>query len=170
MITRVHHVGVVVRDTELAMRFYRDTLGLPVSKQQVISEQGVRATLLTLGDSEIELLEPVVTDTGIARYLDKRGEGLHHVCFQVDSVDNDLAALKREQVEIIDQEPRIGIAGRICFLHPSALDGTLVELCEPLPGDMYATSPDARESASTPARTVPAEDPLRAFRSASADE
>jgi len=170
MITRVHHVGVVVRDTELAMRFYRDTLGLPVSKQQIISEQGVRATLLTLGDSEIELLEPVVADTGIARYLDKRGEGLHHVCFQVDSVDNDLAALKREQIEIIDQEPRIGIAGRICFLHPSALDGTLVELCEPLPGDMYATSSAARGATSPPRRAVSSEDPLRAFRAAPADE
>src|SRR4051794_12642595 len=170
MITRVHHVGVVVRDTELAMRFYRDTLGLPVSKQQIISEQGVRATLLTLGDSEIELLEPVVADTGIARYLEKRGEGLHHVCFQVDSVDNDLAALKREQIEMIDQEPRIGIAGRICFLHPSALDGTLVELCEPLPGDVYATSARPQEGASAAAHAVPNEDPLHAFRSASADE
>jgi len=166
MITRVHHVGVVVRDTELAMRFYRDTLGLPVSKQQIISEQGVRATLLTLGDSEIELLEPVVADTGIARYLDKRGEGLHHVCFQVDSVDDDLAALKRQQVEVIDQEPRIGIAGRICFLHPSALDGTLVELCEPLPGDRYAAAPPGAHAGAA----TPTEDPLRVFRSASADE
>src|SRR5438552_18478006 len=165
MITRVHHVGVVVRDTELAMRFYRDTLGLPVSKQQISSEQGVRATLLTLGDSEIELLEPVAADTGIARYLDKRGEGLHHLCFQVDSVDSDLAALKRQQVEIIDQEPRIGIAGRICFLHPSALDGTLVELCERLPGDRYAVAPPAHATAATPT-----EDPLSAFRAASADD
>src|SRR5438067_3581797 len=156
MITRVHHVAVVVRGTELAVRCYRDTLGLPVSKQQIISEQGVRATLLTLGDSEIELLEPVIADTGIARYLDKRGEGLHHVCFQVDSVDDDLAALKRGQVEVIDQEPRIGIAGRICFLHPSALDGTLVELCEPLPGDPYAVAPPAHLTAATPT-----EDPLR---------
>src|SRR5437016_2236480 len=170
MITRVHHVGVVVRDTELAMRFYRDTLGLPVSKQQIISEQGVRATLLTLGDSEIELLEPVIADTGIARYLDKRGEGLHHVCFQVDRVDDDLAALKRQQVEVIDQEPRIGIAGRICFLHPSALDGTLVELCEPLPGDRYAVAREGSETASEPTRVTRPQDPLRAFRSASSDE
>jgi methylmalonyl-CoA/ethylmalonyl-CoA epimerase len=87
---------------------------------------------MTVGDSEIELIEPTVPDNGVARYLDAKGEGLHHVCFQVGSVDADLAALLAQGVEMIDQAPRIGIAGRICFLHPKALRGTLVELCEPL--------------------------------------
>ena len=132
MIKKVHHVGVVVREIEQAMRFYRDTLGLRVHKLETIEGQGVKAALLELGDSEIELLEPVVPDTGVARYLERRGEGLHHICFEVDSVDADLAALKEKEVELIDQEPRIGLAGRICFLHPNAMDGTLVELCEPL--------------------------------------
>src|SRR5689334_12209231 len=104
MITKVHHVGVVVRDIEASLRFYRDTLGLPVYKRQTISEQGVEAVLLTLGDSEVELLEPTVPDTGIARYLEKRGEGLHHVCFQVDDVQRDLDSLKERQVEMIDQQ------------------------------------------------------------------
>jgi methylmalonyl-CoA/ethylmalonyl-CoA epimerase len=133
MIKKLHHVGVVVQSIDQALAFYRDTLGLHVHKQDTIQEQGVRAALLTLGDSEIELLEPVVPDTGVARYLEKRGEGLHHVCFEVDDVDRDLSALKTMQVELIDQEPRIGIAGRICFLHPSAMDGVLVELAEPIP-------------------------------------
>ncbi len=133
MIKNVHHVGVVVRDIEQALGFYRDTLGLRVHKIQTMDDQGVRAALLTLGDSEIELLQPVVDDNGVARYLERRGEGLHHVCFEVDDVDGDLRALQKMQVELIDQEPRIGIAGRICFLHPSAMDGTLVELCEPIP-------------------------------------
>ncbi|MHB8377148.1 MAG: methylmalonyl-CoA epimerase [Dehalococcoidia bacterium] len=132
MIKKVHHVGVVVRDIEQALGFYRDTLGLPVHKIETMQDQGVRAALLTLGDSEIELLQPVVADNGVARYLERRGEGLHHVCFEVDDVDRDLRALKSMQVELVDQEPRIGIAGRICFLHPSAMDGTLVELCEPI--------------------------------------
>ena len=132
MIKKVHHVGVVVRDIEQALGFYRDTLGLPVHKIQTMDDQGVRAALLTLGDSEIELLQPVVADNGVARYLERRGEGLHHVCFEVDDVDGDLRALQKMQVELIDQEPRIGIAGRICFLHPRAMDGTLVELCEPI--------------------------------------
>ena len=132
MIKKIHHVGVVVRDMERAMRFWRDTLGLHVHKTQMIEEQGVKAALLTLGDSEIELLEPTVADNGIARYLASRGEGLHHVCFQVDEVGRDLETLKAKGVEVIDQEPRIGIAGRICFLHPKAMHGALVELCEPL--------------------------------------
>jgi methylmalonyl-CoA/ethylmalonyl-CoA epimerase len=134
MIQKVHHVGVVVRDMESAMRFWRDTLGLAVHKSQTIVDQGVKAALLTLGDSEIELLEPIVTDNGIARYLEAKGEGLHHVCFQVDDVSRELVAIKAKGTEVIDQEPRIGIAGRICFLHPRAMQGTLVELCEPIDG------------------------------------
>ena len=132
MIKKVHHVGVVVRDMEQAMRFWRDTLGLHVHKAETIEEQGVKAALMTLGDSEIELLEPIVADNGIARYLESRGEGLHHVCFQVDDVARDLAALEQRGIEMIDHAPRRGIAGMICFLHPRALDGTLVELCEPV--------------------------------------
>jgi methylmalonyl-CoA/ethylmalonyl-CoA epimerase len=132
MIQKVHHVGVVVRDMESAMRFWRDTLGLAIHKTQTIVDQGVKAALLTLGDSEIELLEPIVEDNGIARYLEAKGEGLHHVCFQVDAVSRELAEIKAKGVEVIDQEPRIGIAGRICFLHPRAMQGTLVELCEPI--------------------------------------
>jgi methylmalonyl-CoA/ethylmalonyl-CoA epimerase len=132
MIKKVHHVGVVVRDMEQAMRFYRDTLGLSVHKRETIHEQGVNAALLTLGDSEIELLEPIVSDNGVARYLESRGEGLHHVCFEVDDVERDLGALKDRQVELIDETTRIGLAGRICFLHPRAMHGALVELCQPL--------------------------------------
>jgi methylmalonyl-CoA/ethylmalonyl-CoA epimerase len=139
MIKKVHHVGIVVREMEQAMRFYRDTLGLRLRRLETIEDQGVKAALLNLGDSEIELLEPVKPDTGVARYLESRGEGLHHVCFEVDSVDRDLDALKGQQIELIDQTPRNGLAGRICFLHPRALDGTLVELCEP--------PPDAHEAA-----------------------
>ena len=132
MIKKVHHVGVVVRDMEQAMRFYRDLLGLSVHKIEILHDQGVKAALLTLGDSEIELLEPIVPDNGVARYLERKGEGLHHICFEVGDVDRDLSELKARGIEMIDQYPRIGLAGRICFLHPNAMDGALVELCEPL--------------------------------------
>lgn len=135
MIKKVHHVGVVVRDMEQSMRFYRDTLGLPVHKLETIEEQGVKAALLTVGDSEIELLEPVVTDNGVARYLESKGEGLHHICFEVDDIERDLDQLKQREVELIDRETRIGLAGRICFLHPKAMHGALVELCQPLEDD-----------------------------------
>jgi methylmalonyl-CoA/ethylmalonyl-CoA epimerase len=132
MIKKVHHVGVVVRDMEQAMRFYRDTLGLHVHKLETIPDQGVKAALLTLGDSEIELLQPVQPDTGVARYLDRKGEGLHHICFEVDDVERDLESLQARGTEMIDQVTRIGLAGRICFLHPNAMDGALIELCQPL--------------------------------------
>lgn len=132
MIKKIHHVGVVVRDMKQALRFYQDTLGLTIHQIETIAEQGVRAVLLTVGDSEIELLEPVVADNGVARYLESRGEGLHHVCFEVDDLDRDLDALKAAEIQLIDQEPRIGLAGRICFLHPKAMHGALVELCQPI--------------------------------------
>jgi methylmalonyl-CoA/ethylmalonyl-CoA epimerase len=132
MIKKVHHVGVVVRDMERSLGFWRDTLGLTLHRAQTIEEQGVKAALLTIGDSEIELLEPTVADNGIARYLASKGEGLHHICFEVGGVDEELDELKRKGVELIDQTPRIGIAGRICFLHPKAMHGALVELCQPL--------------------------------------
>lgn len=132
MIKKIHHVGVVVRDMKQALRFYQDTLGLAVHQIETIEEQGVRAVLLTVGDSEIELLEPVVADNGVARYLESRGEGLHHVCFEVDDLDRDLDALKTAEVQLIDEEPRTGLAGRICFLHPKAMHGALVELCQPI--------------------------------------
>jgi methylmalonyl-CoA epimerase len=143
MITKIHHVGIVVRDMEQAMRFYRDLLGLPVYKMEVMHDQGVKAALLTLGDNEIELLEPVVADTGVARYLERKGEGLHHVCFQVDDIERDLADLKTSGTEMVDQQTRIGLAGRICFLHPSAMDGALVELCQPLDGEFAPAAPAA---------------------------
>lgn len=123
-------MGIVVRDMQQAMSFYRDKLGLQPHRTETLQEQGVKAVLLGLGESEIELLEPIVSDNGVARYLDRRGEGLHHVCFEVDDVERDLETLKARHIELIDQAPREGLAGRICFLHPSALDGTLVELCE----------------------------------------
>lgn len=132
MIQKIHHVGIVVRSLEEAYRFYRDTLGLPVHREQTVEEQHVRAALLTLGDSEVELLEPIDADSGIGRFLERRGEGLHHICFQVGNIEAILDELKRKGANLIDHEPRIGLAGRICFLHPSALNGTLVELCQPV--------------------------------------
>jgi methylmalonyl-CoA/ethylmalonyl-CoA epimerase len=131
MIQKVHHVGIAVGDLEAALRFYRDLLGLPVHKQAVVEEQGVRAALLTVGESEIELLEPTGPDTPVGRFLARRGQGLHHLCFQTDDVAGELAGLKAKGVELVDQQPRQGLAGLICFLHPRAHHGVLVELAQP---------------------------------------
>lgn len=134
MIDRIHHVGIVVHSADEALGFFRDTLGLTVTEDRVIEEQGVRGVLLALGENEIELLEPTRDDTGVARFLQSRGQTLHHICFNTDDIDAELARLKGLGVDLIDQEPRDGLAGRIAFIHPKAMHGVLVELATPLPG------------------------------------
>ena len=134
MIRRIHHVGIVVTRLGDAYRFYRDVLGLPVMREADIPDQGVRAALLSAGDTEIELLEPRGGGTGIARFLAKRGEGLHHVCFETPAVDDALSELHARGVELLDRVSRPGLAGRIGFLHPRACDGVLVELVTPPDG------------------------------------
>jgi methylmalonyl-CoA epimerase len=131
VIKRIHHVAIVVRDMEEAFLFYRDVLGLPLSKIAVIEEQGVKAALLSVGEAEIELLEPINLDGGVARFLERRGEGLHHLCLETDDIETELTRVKEQGVELIDQEPRNGLAGRVCFVHPRALHGMLVELAQP---------------------------------------
>lgn len=131
MIRSIHHVGIAVQRLSDAYRFYRDVLGLPLVREAEIADQGVRAALLAAGDSEIELLEPLGPDSGLARFVAKHGEGLHHVCFESRQVAVDLAALKDNGVELIDTVPRPGLAGMIGFLHPRACSGVLVELATP---------------------------------------
>ncbi len=134
MIDRIHHVGIVVHSADAALGFFRDTLGLKVTEDRVIDEQGVRGVLLSLGENEIELLEPTRDDTGVARFLATRGQTLHHICFNTDNVDAELARLKALNVDLIDQEPRDGLAGRIAFIHPKAAHGVLIELATPPAG------------------------------------
>lgn len=131
MLSKIHHVGIVVRSLDEAYAFYRDALSLPVHKEAVIQDQGVRAALLTIGESEIELLEPIAPGTGVARFLEQRGEGLHHLCFETDDVNNELETAKRRGVRLIDQQPRAGLAGMICFLHPKSNHGVLIEYAQP---------------------------------------
>ena len=129
-VNRVHHTGVVVRSLEESYAFFRDTLGLRLVKEAVMEDQGVKAALLDLGNGLLELLEPIEPETGIARFLETRGEGLHHVCLEVDDIRAALADLKADGVELLDEEPREGLVGTIAFLHPGALHGVLVELVE----------------------------------------
>jgi methylmalonyl-CoA epimerase len=132
MFTKIHHVGIVVRDLEAAYTFYRDTLSLPLAKEDIIQDQGVKAALLSLGASEVELLEPIDASTGIARFLERHGEGLHHLCFATEDVHQALAAAKAKGMPLIDQTPRPGLAGLICFLHPKASHGVLIEYAQPV--------------------------------------
>ena len=139
MLTKIHHVGVVVRSADEALHFYRDTLGLPVAKDAVIEDQGVRGVLLPAGETEIELLQPTREGTGVARFLEK-GEGLHHVCFESTDVGADLADAKARGLRLIDEKPREGLAGMIGFIHPGATHGVLVEFATP-PAGGHAPAP-----------------------------
>ena len=140
-VRKVHHVGVVVEKLARAYGFYRDTLGLPLLREVVIKDQGVRAALLGARESEIELLEPTQAGTGVARFLEKRGEGLHHLCFEIADVDASLRQLKTAGVALLDETSREGLAGRIGFLHPKASAGVLVELATPPNGSDPDASP-----------------------------
>ncbi len=131
MITRVHHVAVAVRDLEAALGFWRDALGLPVVHAAEVPEQRVRAALLACGPTEIELVTPTTPDGGVARFLERRGEALHHVCLESDDVERELRRLLATGVDVLDAKPRPGLAGQVAFLHPRACAGLLVELATP---------------------------------------
>jgi methylmalonyl-CoA/ethylmalonyl-CoA epimerase len=131
MLRKIHHVGVVVPNLEQAMAFWRDLLGLPLTKTATIQDQGVRAALLQAGESEIELLEPLNPDNGVGKFLARRGGGLHHLCFETSDVARELEDARNKGIQLIDQKPRPGLAGMICFLHPKATRGVLVEYAQP---------------------------------------
>lgn len=131
MLKKIHHVGIVVPNLEEAMKFWRDLLGLHLTKSATIQDQGVKAALLQAGASEIELLEPINPDNGVGKFLARRGGGLHHLCFETDDVSRELDSARAKGIELIDQKPRPGLAGMICFLHPKATRGVLVEYAQP---------------------------------------
>jgi methylmalonyl-CoA/ethylmalonyl-CoA epimerase len=129
-IKRIDHIAVVVEDLDAALGVYRDALGMTLSHTDVIPEQDVKMAFLPSGDTEIELLEPLSQESGIGRYLAKRGEGLHHICLEVDDIEATLAELKARGAQLIDETPKHGAAGKIAFLHPKGAHGVLVELLE----------------------------------------
>ena len=134
MIDRIHHIAVVVKSIDVALEFYRDVMGLTVTDDRVMDDQGVRGVLLAMGENEIELIEPVREDTGVARYLASKGETLHHLCFRTHDIDAELARLNAQGVEMIDTTSRSGLAGRIAFIHPKSMHGVLVEIAQPPAG------------------------------------
>ena len=129
-IGRVHHVAVVVRDLESAMEVYRDRLGLAVESIQNIHSDGVRIAFLPTGESRLELVQPTDETTGVARYLERKGEGFHHVCYEVERLADTLTRLSAEGVELVDTMPRRGAEGPVAFLHPRGFNGVLIELIE----------------------------------------
>ncbi len=131
MIIKVDHIAIAVRDLEQALKPYQEALGLTLSDVEEVTDQQVRIAFLPVGDTDIELLEPTAADSGVARFLEKRGEGLHHICLEVDDLEATLATLKAQGVRLIDEKPRDGGRGkRIAFVHPRSMQGVLVELIQ----------------------------------------
>jgi len=128
--SRIHHVAVVVRDIDASLAAYRDTLGLPLELLLPIESDGVTIAFLGIGESKLELVQPTDPGTGVARFLESRGEGFHHVCLETPDVDAALADLAEQGIELIDTRARRGAEGPVAFLHPRSCHGVLVELIE----------------------------------------
>jgi methylmalonyl-CoA/ethylmalonyl-CoA epimerase len=132
VLSSIDHIGVAVNDIDESLAVYRDTLGMPLVHRETVTEQGVDAALLDVGEGHIELLAPLGPDTPVGKFLAKRGPGLHHVAYRVPDVGAALEALSTAGVKLIDAEPRTGIRGsRVAFLHPASTGGVLTEIVQP---------------------------------------
>ena len=130
---RIDHVAIIVRDIEQALLFYRDTLGIIPGEIQEVPTEQVRIAFLPMGGpggSEIELIQPLTADSSLSKFLDKRGEGLHHICLEVENIDAALAEMREEGAAVLDKQPRVAAEGRAIFLHPKGTNGVLLELLE----------------------------------------
>lgn len=132
MLNKIYHLGYAVEDIEAATRFYRDSFGVEPQEPEEVEDQGIIATMFRVGDSTIELVQPTRPDSPVGKFLAKRGEGFHHVAFEVEDLEKALSDLEAQGVELIDREPRIGAGGaRMAFVHPRSAFGVLTELVEP---------------------------------------
>jgi methylmalonyl-CoA/ethylmalonyl-CoA epimerase len=131
MIEKIDHIGIAVRSIEKTSELLSNMLGLKVAGEENVEEQKVKVAFLPLGDSELELLESTSPEGPIARFIEKKGEGIQHIAFRVDNIKKALEKLKKEGVRLIDEKPRYGAGGaKIAFLHPKSTNGILIELCE----------------------------------------
>ena len=131
MLNRIYHLGYAVQDIEAASRFYAENFGAVPGEPEVVEDQGIVATMFMVGESTIELVQPTRPDSPVGRFLARRGEGVHHVAFEVEDLQEALAELRRNGVELIDEVPRRGAGGtRIAFIHPKGAFGVLTELVE----------------------------------------
>lgn len=128
---RIHHVGVAVVDLDDSIRLYTATLGAKLAKRAASETDGLEAAFISTGEGEVELLHPTRDDTPVGKFLAKRGPGLHHVAYEVPDIDRALEEARAAGLELIDQQPRVGLHGaRIAFLHPKTMGGVLTELVE----------------------------------------
>lgn len=131
MIKEIDHIGIAVRNLEEAMTIYTDILGLECEGTEKIDEQKIIVATILVGDVKVELLQPTHPDGSVGKFIEKRGEGMHHIAFRVDNIDKMLDELKKRGTRLIDEKPRIGADGaRIAFIHPKDMKGVLIELVE----------------------------------------
>lgn len=131
MIQQINHIGIAVKSLEDHIPFYRDVLGLPFAGSEEVADQKVKVAMFKVGEVQIELLEPISDDSPIAKFIEKKGEGMHHIAYQTDDIDNQLTDLKAKDVRMIDDEARDGAHGaKIAFIHPAASGKVLTEICQ----------------------------------------
>ncbi len=131
MIEKIDHIGIAVRSIEKTSELFSNILGLKVAGEEIVEEQKVKVAFLPLGDSELELLESTSPEGPIAKFIEKKGEGIQHIAFRVDNIEKALEKLKKEGVRLIDEKPRYGAGGaKMAFLHPKDTNGILIELSE----------------------------------------
>lgn len=130
MIKKVNHVAIAVKNIDEGLKVFENLLGHKAAHVKEVPDQKVKTAMIQVGDVEIELIEPTAPDTGVAKFLDSRGEGVHHICFEVDDIDKELQAMAAKGVETIDKKGRMGAAGKIGFLHPKSAKGVLIELAQ----------------------------------------
>jgi methylmalonyl-CoA/ethylmalonyl-CoA epimerase len=131
VIGQIDHIGVAVEDLDDAIRLYRDRLGMPLEHRETVEEFGVEAVLLGAGESHVELLRPVTSDSAIGRFLERHGPGMHHLAYRTEDIDSALESVRAAGLRLIDEQPRNGIQGsRVAFVHPKSTGGVLTELVE----------------------------------------
>ena len=132
---RIDHIGIAVSDLDAAVRLYGGPFDMAEQHRETVEEQGVEAILLEVGEGHIELIRPLSEDSGVAKFIAKNGEGMHHVAYQVDDIDAALEKVREAGLRLIDEKPRTGIRGsRVAFLHPKSTGGVLTEIVEPADG------------------------------------
>jgi methylmalonyl-CoA epimerase len=127
---RIDHIGIVVHDLEEALKVYHTGLGLHLKEVLEVPDQEVEVAFLPLGESNLELVQPTSDGTGIAKFLERRGEGIHHICIEVQDIEGALARLKAHGIQLIDEKPRQGAHGQVAFVHPKGAHGVLIELVQ----------------------------------------
>jgi methylmalonyl-CoA epimerase len=133
---KINHLGIAVKSLKDSLKFYQDTLGLSVSCTETVEDQGVEVAKLPIGESRVELLEAINEASPIARFIEKRGPGIHHICIEVDDIVAKLKEMKAAGVQLIDEEPKIGAGGHlIAFVHPKSTAGVLIELLQKQEGE-----------------------------------